>query len=127
MPIYRWYKNFKVGNITSYDVFEEKFLQDWGVKYDRKYLMNQLYEIKKKDNGIVQLEIFNKIFESVLEKIIHYIKPIKTLPSLFITSMYLKVLLALYLKKRIILLWRMPNPSQDKLNVSSFGNEGPPH
>ena len=74
MPIYRWYNNFKVGNITSYDVFEEKFLQDREVKYDRKYLMNQLYEIKKKDNGIVQLE-FNQIFESVLEKIIHYIKP----------------------------------------------------
>jgi len=67
MPIYRWYKNFQVGSITSYDVFEEKFLQEWGVKYDRKYLMNQLYEIKKKDNGIVQLE-FNQIFESVLEK-----------------------------------------------------------
>ena len=32
MPIYRWYKNFKVGNITSYDVFEDKFLQEWGVK-----------------------------------------------------------------------------------------------
>ena len=28
MPIYRWYKNLKVGNITSYDVFEEKLLQD---------------------------------------------------------------------------------------------------
>ena len=50
MTIYRWYKNLKVGNITSFDVFEEKFLQDWGVKYDRKYLMNQLYEIKKKYN-----------------------------------------------------------------------------
>ena len=62
MPKYRWYNNFKVGNInfkvgniTSYDVFEEKFLQDWGVKYDRNYLMNQLYGIKKKDNGILAM------------------------------------------------------------------------
>ena len=38
----RWYKNFRVGSITSYDVFEEKFLQEWGVKYDRKYLKNKL-------------------------------------------------------------------------------------
>ena len=68
-----WFNNLPDNSITGYDMLETKFKSHWEHKVDDRFLLNQLYEIKRKEGELIQ--DFNHRFDSLIGKIDQDLKP----------------------------------------------------
>jgi len=68
-----WFNNLKDNSINGYDMFEKKFKDHWEHKVDDRFLLNQLYEIKRKEGELIQE--FNHRFDTLVNKIDKDLKP----------------------------------------------------
>ena len=70
---HKWFDRLPRSSITRYDVFTEKLKHEWSVKLDGRFLLNQLFEIKKKENEFVHE--FSLRFEKLVASIPNNIRP----------------------------------------------------
>ena len=69
----KWFDRLPASSIIGYDVFTEKLKHEWSVKLDGRFLLNQLFEIKKKENEFVHE--FNLRFNKLVASIPNNIRP----------------------------------------------------
>jgi len=78
--------NLEDNSLKDWPTFERDFLDELEVKIDSKFFMNQLHEIKKKENELVQE--FNTRSQKVVEKNLVDIKPTANTIFLFYVNYY---------------------------------------
>jgi hypothetical protein len=69
----QWFRKLPAKSINSWDDLMKVFMGTWDVKVDVKFMLNALYEIKKKKNEAV-IE-FDLRFPHVLDKILDDMRP----------------------------------------------------
>ena len=47
------FDRFPPGSVDGYDTFTKKLIEDWSSKPDNRFLLNQPFEVKKKENEII--------------------------------------------------------------------------
>ena len=68
-----WFDRLPTGSIDGYDNFTKKLIEDWSAKPDNRFLLNQLFEVKKKENETI-LE-FNARFDKMVSNVPHDLRP----------------------------------------------------
>jgi len=81
-----WLNNLRENSITGYDMFEKKFRDHWEHKVDDRFLLNQLYEIKRKEGELIQ--DFNHRFDTLVAKIDVDLKPTEKAITLHYTNAF---------------------------------------
>ena len=71
--IRKWFDRLLASSIDGYDNFVSKLNSDWSRKLDGKFLLHQLFDIKKKENETVHE--FNIRFDKTVGNIPEEIKP----------------------------------------------------
>ena len=71
--VQKWFDRLHASSINGYDNFVTKLNSDWSRKLDGKFLLHQLFDIKKKENEIVHE--FNIRFDKTVGNIPKEIKP----------------------------------------------------
>ena len=71
--VWKWFDKLPASSINGYDNFVTKLNSDWSRKLDGKFLLHQLFDIKKKENETVHE--FNIRFDKIVGNIPEEIKP----------------------------------------------------
>ena len=61
------------GSVDGYDTFTRKLIEDWSAKPENRFLLNQLFEVKKKENETIHE--FNIRFEKLVSNVPQYLRP----------------------------------------------------
>ena len=69
----KWFDRLPASSINGYDNFVTKLNSDWSHKLDGKFLLHQLFDIKKRENETVHE--FNIRFDKTIGNITEEIKP----------------------------------------------------
>ena len=48
-----WFDRLPTRSIDGYDTFTQKLIEGWSAKPDNRFLLNQLFEVKKKENETI--------------------------------------------------------------------------
>ena len=43
-----WFDRFPLGSVDGYNTFTRKLIEDWSAKPNNRFLLNQLFEVKKR-------------------------------------------------------------------------------
>ena len=62
-----WFDRLPAGSIDGYDNFTKKLIEDWSSKPDNRFLLNHLFEVKKKVNETIhEFDVrFDKLVSNV--------------------------------------------------------------
>ena len=69
----KWFDRLPASSINGYDNFVTKLNSDWSHKLDGKFLLHQLFDIKKRENEAVHE--FNLTFDKTVGNIPNEIRP----------------------------------------------------
>ena len=71
--VQKWFDRLPASSINGYDHFVIKHSNDWSHKLDGKFLLHQLFDIKKRENEAVHE--FNLRFDKTVGNIPNEIRP----------------------------------------------------
>ena len=61
------------GSVYGYDTFTRKLIEYWSSKSDNRFLLNQLFEVKKKENKTIHE--FNVRFDKLVSNVPQDLRP----------------------------------------------------
>ena len=68
-----WFDRLPPGSVDGYDTFTKKLVEDWLSKPDNRFLLNQLFEVKKKENETIHE--FNVRFGKLVSNVPQDLRP----------------------------------------------------
>ena len=68
-----WLDRLSLGSVDGYDTFTKKLIEDWSSKPDNRFLLNQLFEVKKKENETIHE--FNVQFDKLVSNVPQDLRP----------------------------------------------------
>ena len=69
-----WFDRLPPGSVDGYDTFTKKLTEDWSSKLDNMFLLNQLFEVKKRENETIHE--FNIRFDKFVSNVPQDLRPI---------------------------------------------------
>ena len=70
-----WFDTLPAGSIDGNDNFTKKFIEDWSSKPDNRFILNQSFEVKKKENETIHE--FNVRFDKLVSNFPQDLRPIE--------------------------------------------------
>ena len=68
-----WFARLLPGSVDGYVIFTKKLIEDWSSKPDNRFLLNQLFEVKKKENETIHE--FNVPFDKLVSNVPQDLRP----------------------------------------------------
>ena len=75
-----WFDRLPPISIYGYDTFTRKLIEDWSSKHDNSFLLNQLFEVKKKENETIHE--FNIRFDKLVSNVSQVLDVLKDYSSI---------------------------------------------